>query len=260
MLVGGEAHLDGAQLGLYTPVHPASRPRGSAVERQRRPSDADGRAGVHDPRAMCSGTSFPRHATGSTRPRRTGKRFVFLSSPATIRNIFPCPPCPKRSAIRDRVPPRSAENGRNAQRRAGWRWQKPAAILLHGFPEFASDVARSRAGLEDDFFLIMPDQRGFAGSDRPQDVEAYRTELLVDDIFALADALAIERFSLVGHDWGGSIAWIAAAKGDPRLERLAIINAPHLGGLPEEPHRARGTAPGLPIYHHAPQSRRGTGD
>ncbi|HEV2593772.1 MAG TPA: alpha/beta hydrolase [Sphingomicrobium sp.] len=105
--------------------------------------------------------------------------------------------------------------------------QKPAAVLLHGFPESHRTWRQVAPGLEDDFFLIMPDQRGFAGSDRPQDVEAYRTELLVDDIFALADALTIERFSLVGHDWGGSIAWIAAAKGDPRLERLAIINAPH---------------------------------
>jgi pimeloyl-ACP methyl ester carboxylesterase len=73
----------------------------------------------------------------------------------------------------------------------------------------------------------MPDQRGFAGSDRPQEVEAYKTETLVDDIFALADALGLEHFVLVGHDWGGAIAWAAALRGDPRLERLAIINAPH---------------------------------
>jgi pimeloyl-ACP methyl ester carboxylesterase len=73
----------------------------------------------------------------------------------------------------------------------------------------------------------MPDQRGFAGSDRPQEVEAYRTETLVDDIFALADALSIDRFALVGHDWGGAVAWAAAMRGEPRLERLAIVNAPH---------------------------------
>lgn len=73
----------------------------------------------------------------------------------------------------------------------------------------------------------MPDQRGFAGSDRPREVEAYKTDVLVEDIFALADALTLERFSLVGHDWGGSIAWLAAARSDPRLQRLAIINAPH---------------------------------
>ena len=56
----------------------------------------------------------------------------------------------------------------------------------------------------------MPDQRGFAGSDRPQEVEAYETDVLVDDIFALADALDLERFALVGHDWGGAISWTVA--------------------------------------------------
>jgi len=46
-------------------------------------------------------------------------------------------------------------------------------------------------------------------------------------VFALADALAVERFALVGHDWGGAIAWAAALHGGPRLTRLAIVNAPH---------------------------------
>lgn len=73
----------------------------------------------------------------------------------------------------------------------------------------------------------MPDQRGFGDSDRPQEVEAYSTDTLIADIFALADALEIERFALVGHDWGGAIAWGAAIKGDPRVTRLAIVNSPH---------------------------------
>lgn len=100
-------------------------------------------------------------------------------------------------------------------------------ILLHGFPESHRTWREIAPRLEQRFRLIMPDQRGYAGSDRPREVEAYRTETLVDDIFALADALRLEGFSLVGHDWGGSIAWLAAARGDPRLERLAIVNAPH---------------------------------
>jgi pimeloyl-ACP methyl ester carboxylesterase len=104
---------------------------------------------------------------------------------------------------------------------------RPPAILLHGFPESHRTWRELAPRLQDRFFLIMPDQRGFAGSDRPQDVEAYRTEALVEDIFALADAFGLERFALVGHDWGGAIAWAAALRGDPRLTRLAIINAPH---------------------------------
>jgi pimeloyl-ACP methyl ester carboxylesterase len=103
----------------------------------------------------------------------------------------------------------------------------PAVILLHGFPESHRTWREITPRLEDDFYLVMPDQRGFAASDRPLEVEAYATDKLVDDIFALADALSLERFALIGHDWGGAIAWPAALRGDPRLTRLAIINAPH---------------------------------
>jgi pimeloyl-ACP methyl ester carboxylesterase len=103
----------------------------------------------------------------------------------------------------------------------------PPVILLHGFPESHRTWREVAPRLEGDFRLVMPDQRGFAGSDRPQEVDAYRTETLIDDIFALADALGLERFALVGHDWGGAVAWGAALRGDPRLTKLAIVNAPH---------------------------------
>jgi pimeloyl-ACP methyl ester carboxylesterase len=105
--------------------------------------------------------------------------------------------------------------------------QKPVVILLHGFPESHRTWRELAPRLEDDFFLVMPDQRGFAGSDLPQEVDDYRTDTLIDDIFALADSLGLEQFTLVGHDWGGAIAWGAALRGDPRLTRLAIVNAPH---------------------------------
>jgi pimeloyl-ACP methyl ester carboxylesterase len=103
----------------------------------------------------------------------------------------------------------------------------PPVILLHGFPESHRTWREIAPRLRDRFRLIMPDQRGFAGSDRPQEVAAYKTATLVDDVFALADALSIDRFSLVGHDWGGAVAWAAAMRGDRRLERLAIVNSPH---------------------------------
>ena len=100
-------------------------------------------------------------------------------------------------------------------------------VLLHGFPESHRTWRSLAPLLSDRLRLVMPDQRGFGDSDRPQEVEAYSTETLLADLFALADALAIERFALVGHDWGGAIAWAAAIKGDPRIERLAIVNSPH---------------------------------
>jgi len=105
--------------------------------------------------------------------------------------------------------------------------QKPVVILLHGFPESHRTWRELAPRLEDDFFLVMPDQRGFAGSDRPQEAGAYKTDMLIDDIFALSEALGLDDFALVGHDWGGAIAWGAALRNDPRLTRLAIVNSPH---------------------------------
>ena len=103
----------------------------------------------------------------------------------------------------------------------------PPVILLHGFPESHRTWRALAPLLSDKLRLVMPDQRGFGDSDRPQEVEAYATDTLIADLFALADALGIDRFALVGHDWGGAIAWAAAIKGDPRVERLAIVNSPH---------------------------------
>jgi pimeloyl-ACP methyl ester carboxylesterase len=105
--------------------------------------------------------------------------------------------------------------------------EAPPVLLLHGFPESHRTWRGLAPMLADEFRLVMPDQRGFAGSDRPQDTDDYRADILVDDIFALAEALGIERFALVGHDWGGAISWPAALRNDLRLTRLAIINAPH---------------------------------
>lgn len=103
----------------------------------------------------------------------------------------------------------------------------PPVILLHGFPESHRCWRAIAPLLSDRLRLVMPDQRGFGDSDRPRDVEAYRTDTLLADVTALADALAIDRFALVGHDWGGAIAWAAAIRGEPRVSRLAIINSPH---------------------------------
>jgi pimeloyl-ACP methyl ester carboxylesterase len=103
----------------------------------------------------------------------------------------------------------------------------PPAILLHGFPESHRTWRLVADRLQDKVRLVMPDLRGFGQSDRPQDVADYATDTLIADIFALADALDIGRFALVGHDWGGAMAWAAALCGDPRIARLGIVNSPH---------------------------------
>lgn len=103
----------------------------------------------------------------------------------------------------------------------------PPVIFLHGFPESHRTWRALAPLLADDLRLVMPDLRGFGATDKPQDVAAYATETLLADLFALADALAIDRFALVGHDWGGAIAWAAAISGNSRITRLAIVNSPH---------------------------------
>ena len=102
-----------------------------------------------------------------------------------------------------------------------------AIILLHGFPESHRTWREVVPALATDHFVLAPDQRGFAASDKPEGVEAYRTDRIVEDLLALADAYEIDRFTLVGHDWGGAVAWLAALRHPDRVARLVIVNAPH---------------------------------
>ena len=102
-----------------------------------------------------------------------------------------------------------------------------AIIFLHGFPESHRTWRDVAPALARDFRVVAPDQRGFGASDKPHGVEAYRTDRIIEDLIALADALDLERFTLVGHDWGGAVAWLAALRHPDRLSRLVIVNAPH---------------------------------
>ncbi|ESX01615.1 alpha\beta hydrolase [Mesorhizobium sp. LSJC268A00] len=101
-------------------------------------------------------------------------------------------------------------------------------MLLHGFPDFWIGWRRQIDALATaGFRVIVPDQRGYNTSDKPKAIREYTLPKLVGDVVAIADALGIGRFHLVGHDWGGIVAWAAGAKLPHRLERLVILNAPH---------------------------------
>ncbi len=101
-------------------------------------------------------------------------------------------------------------------------------LFLHGFPQTrhawrAELGAAAQAG----FRVCAPDQRGYSAGARPIGVDAYRVELLVADALALADALDAPRFHLVGHDWGGHLAWLVAALHPERVASLAVLSRPH---------------------------------
>jgi pimeloyl-ACP methyl ester carboxylesterase len=104
----------------------------------------------------------------------------------------------------------------------------PLLILLHGFPEFWWGWRHQIGPLAAaGFRVVVPDQRGYNLSDKPKGLAAYTLPWLGADILALADSYGHARFRLAGHDWGGIVAiWVAARHPD-RVERLAILNAPH---------------------------------
>ena len=103
----------------------------------------------------------------------------------------------------------------------------PPIIFLHGFPDSHRTWRHQMAGLSDRYFCIAPDQRGYARSDRPQGIAAYKVPVLVADVLALADGFDAEQFTLVGHDWGGAVAWATALKAQDRVTRLIQCNAAH---------------------------------
>ncbi len=101
-------------------------------------------------------------------------------------------------------------------------------ILLHGFPESWLGWQHQITPLaEASYNVIVPDQRGYNLSDKPDGVEAYRMENLVADVIGLADALGYDKVRLVGHDWGAVVAWYTAIWHPERLSQLVIMNVPH---------------------------------
>jgi pimeloyl-ACP methyl ester carboxylesterase len=104
----------------------------------------------------------------------------------------------------------------------------PPVVLLHGFPENWRSWQRQipelvRAG----FSVLAPDMRGYPESDILPSREAYRLTYLIADVAALARATGHARVCLVGHDWGGVVAWTFAREHPELLEKLVIVNAPH---------------------------------
>jgi pimeloyl-ACP methyl ester carboxylesterase len=104
----------------------------------------------------------------------------------------------------------------------------PLVLLLHGFPQTRYTWRHQLPALADaGYRALAPDQRGYSPGARPAGVDAYAIELLVGDALALADALGAERFHLVGHDWGGQLAWWIAAHHAERVRTLSVLSRPH---------------------------------
>jgi pimeloyl-ACP methyl ester carboxylesterase len=104
----------------------------------------------------------------------------------------------------------------------------PLVVMLHGFPEawfsYRHQIpALAQAG----FRVVAPDMRGYNLSDKPRGVAAYTADKVATDIAGLIRSLGEKHAAVVGHDWGGGIAWVFAALHPELLDRLVILNAPH---------------------------------
>jgi pimeloyl-ACP methyl ester carboxylesterase len=105
----------------------------------------------------------------------------------------------------------------------------PIALLLHGWPEYHGTWSKLAPPLVKlGYRVIMPDQRGYNTSDKPDGVDAYGIDHLVGDILGLLDQIGkTERVLLVAHDWGGLLAWVVAHRNPERLRALVVMGAPH---------------------------------
>jgi pimeloyl-ACP methyl ester carboxylesterase len=101
-------------------------------------------------------------------------------------------------------------------------------LLLHGFPQTSWEWRHQLEALGTaGYRAVAPDQRGYSPRARPLEVEAYHPERLVEDVVGMADALGVDRLHLVGHDFGGLVAWHTAARHADRLATLTVVSTPH---------------------------------
>jgi pimeloyl-ACP methyl ester carboxylesterase len=110
----------------------------------------------------------------------------------------------------------------------------PLVVMIHGFPDFWYTWRDAMAALSDTFQVVAIDQRGYNLSDKPKGVENYDMRLLVADVAAVVRTLGRDKATIVGHDWGGMVAWQFAMNRPEMTERLVVLNLPHPRGLLRE--------------------------
>lgn len=104
---------------------------------------------------------------------------------------------------------------------------RPLIVFLHGFPEYWGAWKDILPAFAESWHAVAPDLRGYHLSSKPPEVSDYRIDALVADIDGLITGLGYSECVLVGHDWGGALAWAVAMTRSTRVRRLVILNAPH---------------------------------
>jgi len=110
----------------------------------------------------------------------------------------------------------------------------PLVVLLHGFPDFWYSWRNQMPEWSKHFKVVAIDQRGYNKSGQPEGVDEYKVEKLVDDVKSVIEHFGATKATVVGHDWGGFVAWSFAMKYPEHLDRLVVLNLPHPWGLQRE--------------------------
>lgn len=110
----------------------------------------------------------------------------------------------------------------------------PLVVMIHGFPDFWYSWRHQMAALSDRFQVVAIDLRGYNLSDKPESVEDYAAPFLIRDVEAVIRHFGQEQAIIVGHDWGGAIAWMFAMARPQMTARLVICNLPHPRGFTRE--------------------------
>ena len=110
----------------------------------------------------------------------------------------------------------------------------PLVVMIHGFPDYWYSWRKQIPELSKHFTVVAIDQRGYNKSGQPKGVENYKLDKLVGDVVAVVEHFKRKKAVIVGHDWGGMVAWAFAMQHPKRTDRLVILNLPHPRGLARE--------------------------
>ena len=110
----------------------------------------------------------------------------------------------------------------------------PLVVMIHGFPDYWYTWRHQMEALSDSHQVVAIDMRGYNRSDKPAGVESYKMKHLVDDVRAVIGHFKKEKATIVGHDWGGAVAWNFAMRYPKACDKLIILNLPHPWGLARE--------------------------
>ena len=169
---------------------------------------------------------------GAALYERYGRLDVFLGNAAILGTLSPVGHI--EPDVFDRVTHGHATSEGGVKIHYASLGEGPLVVMIHGFPDFWYSWRHKMAALSDRFQVVAIDQRGYNLSDKPTGVESYDMRLLVTDVAAVIKQLGRDKATIVGHDWGGAVAWQFAIALPQMTENLIILNLHHPNGLLRE--------------------------